>query len=271
MLHLLRLEWYKFGKNNGLRAAAILYLILLPAALLAFREISLKTGNDIIKLGTNFVFPGIWPMLGYMANWLAFFILGFIGIQIISMEYSYKTLRQNVISGLERSAFVRSKLLTATILSLAATTWYVICGLVIGYALSDPAETAGPWSEGFARLLLRVFLANAGYTVLGMFLATLLRKGGTATFLYLLYGMFLENILRWWLHNQLFPGSITKHFYPVNALEDLAPLPYLKQMTDLADMQETMLLTPEQATGTAIVYLALMIALIYRKITRSDI
>ena len=53
--------------------------------------------------------PDIWHNLAYIAGYFKMF-LGVVVIILITSEYSYKTIRQNVISGMSRWDFLKSKL-----------------------------------------------------------------------------------------------------------------------------------------------------------------
>ncbi len=58
-----------------------------------------------------FNFPFIWHFNTYVAAWLKFF-LAIVIVSMMANEYSYGTLKQNLIDGLSKQEFILSKFLT---------------------------------------------------------------------------------------------------------------------------------------------------------------
>ena len=136
MTHLLKLEWLKMKDYVLFRIVAISYVVLLPAALFVGKKIPELKGEAFNPQVIFFNFPSVWDWLGYIGNWLVFFMLGFMAVMLITNEHTYRTLRQNVITGLQRQAFFWSKVQFMAVVSLAATVYYALCALVIGSRLS---------------------------------------------------------------------------------------------------------------------------------------
>ena len=59
-------------------------------------------------------------------------VLGIIVIFVISNEYSFKTMRQNLIDGLNRNQLFVSKLLLISILTFLSTLVVYLSGLIAG-------------------------------------------------------------------------------------------------------------------------------------------
>jgi len=268
MKKLFELELLKFRKNAGVRIGLILYIFLMPSAYFFIRSVGELSQNPVINLKSLSEFPMIWHSMAYAGNWLAFFILGYIGIQLISVEYGNKTFRQNVISGLSRVEFVNSKILSALVLTMFAVIVYVFWILILGTLYTEtPFELFGEQGIG---ILFRFALMNFGYISMAMFIAFVFKGSNLGLFAFFLYGMFIENIIRWWPHSKLMSNK-SMHFYPMNALEDLTPQPYYSQITKMGNVDFELLLTPSEAIITALVYTSLFIGLIYYLAKKRDI
>ena len=90
-------------------------------------------------------------------------------------------------------------------------------------------------------------------------------------FLYFSYVMFLELILRWVVHLKLFEHK-TMQFYPLNAIEDLVPIP----ISDVAESFEkqfdfNFFLSPGEAVIASSIYISLFLFLAYRLLERKDL
>jgi hypothetical protein len=66
------------------------------------------------------MFPTVWQYLGYIGNWLCFFFFGFLSIVVVTTEHSYRTMRQNIITGLSRQQYFLSKFYLIVVVSLLA-------------------------------------------------------------------------------------------------------------------------------------------------------
>lgn len=268
LLHLLQLEWKKVKYNNTIKVLFLFYIALMPSLFLIGKSIPLPSelGNTV----TFYMFPNVWAYLGYVGNWLNWFFLGFLAILLISNEFSYKTLRQSIINGLSRSDFFMSKFATIIFIGIVATLYYVVLAMGFGYMHTETIY----WSKVMekAYLIPQFFLNVVGYMSFALFLAICLRRTGASIVTYVGYTMFLEPILRWWLHVKV-AKNITMHYYPMNAVEDLLPMPVPKpdliKGGDMADMQ--MFLSSQEAILVSLLFSALFIGLSYWMIKKSDL
>jgi len=263
------LEWAKFKSNVVFRVLVIMYLALLPLKLI--------TGNELKEFTPPFMseprffeFPDIFNYLGYIGNWLVFFSLGFFAVFFITSEYHNKTLRQNIITGVSRKNFYYGKIGFLFMISFGATLYYWILSMVFGYINTDPLE----WSmiaEGL-EMVPRYFLMTFGYCVFGAFLGFIVRKSGIAIFVYFTWAMFIEVLIRWGLHYRYILKNKSMHFYPLNAMEDLVPIPFddiTRQMMN--EMNIAVFLSPGEAIITTIVYIALFLSVAYWYFIKADL
>lgn len=265
--YLIGLEWKKMYSNRLFQVLIGLYFIVLPLSFLIGRNINLppETGGTI----SFYTFPKVWQALGYAGNWMTFFFLGFLGVVMLTNEFSYKTLRQNIITGMSRSQYFWGKILFMLLLSSIATIYYVIVALAIGYTYTEVVVTERVWL--YPELIPRFFLMAFAYMNFAFMLGILIRRSGLALFLYFIYALCIEMILRWWLHAKLFGYSnIYKNYYPLNAFEDLVPFPIVQM---IPKHEETMnfFLSPTEAVLLSIGYTVLFLMISYRIFLKKDL
>lgn len=270
MLHLLKLEWLKQKDYILFKLLAIAYLFFLPAVLFIGKKMDIGNGAPFNPKVDFFQFPTVWAWLGYIGSWMTFFVLGFLAVLMITNEYSNRTLRQNVITGLKRVEFFQSKLAFMIVMAFAATLYYAVCALVIGMLhVNDTMYFSTVFKN--AVMVPRFWLMTMGYMSFGLLVGLLVKRTGIALFLYLAYAMVIETILRWVIHIFLFK-NISMNFYPLNAMEDLAPLPFAEFADSLMKEQGfRMLLTPLEASIATVVYTSLFLFFSYKLLKKSDL
>jgi hypothetical protein len=268
MSYLLQLEWLKQRKHKTFLLLGALYLILLPASLLIAKSIK-QWPPPINTSDTFFSFPDVFIYLGYAGNWLTTFLLGFLSVVFITQEFSSRTFRQNIITGLSRSDLFRSKLYFIVAVALMATLYYGLVAFVMGLTHTDSFYVSVALKN--IDYLPRYFLMCMGYMSLGLLLGVWIRRTGAALLFFLTYGAFIEPVLRWGVHQNLFKHP-SMHYYPMNAFEDLIPIPF----SDAAKGFEKefgfqFFLTPTEAILTSSVYIALFLLGTYALMTKRDL
>ena len=95
--------------------------------------------------------------------------------------------------------------------------------------------------------------------IFGVFLGFLIKRTGITLFIYMSYIMFIELILRWGVHANISRHK-SMHFYPMNAFEDLVPIPYTRQAEQfLSEFGFDLFLAPTEAVLTSLIYLAIFL------------
>jgi ABC-2 type transport system permease protein len=271
MRYLLQLEWKKFKHYRTFKVMAILYVVLLPLMLIvgkAFFNFA-DAPVEFINTETMYKLPNVWTYLAYIGNWLSFFFLGFIGVLSVTMEFGNKTLRQNIINGVTRSEFFMAKILLILTVSLFATIYFALVGFSFGFISTDNLYLTKILS-GTNQIFL-YYLMCVGYMTFGFFLGVLIRRTGMALFLYLIYVIFLEPVIRWAAHGKIIMNK-TIHYYPLNAIEDLAPIPIPKIINQLTKEHEfSLLLSSTEAIIITLIYLFIFIFIAYWRIKKSDL
>jgi len=272
MLHLLKLEWLKQKDYILFKILIIAYVVFLPAILMIGKKINIPANElpfDIQKV--LFYFPTVWEWLAYIGNWMVFFIFGFMAVLMITNEHSYRTLRQNVITGMQRSSWFWSKTIFIIAISLGASLYFALCSIVIGlvHGLGDSIYFSTVFKN--SGITIRYFLMCMGYMGVGMLIGILVKRTGIALFAFLGYSFFLEPVLRWVVHMKLFSHE-SMNYYPMNIFEDLCPVPMAK-FTDGFAIENgfDMFVDPTLAMTLATGYILLFGWISYQRLRKTDL
>lgn len=142
MKRLLYIELQKLWLNRASKVLVLSYFILLSfIALLA--SVNFKFLGIDFRLADQgiFNFPYIWHFNTYIADVFKLF-LALVIVSMIANEYTYGTLKQNLIDGLSKKEMLQSKLLTVALLSVASTLFLFVMTLILGYSFSSYNETS---------------------------------------------------------------------------------------------------------------------------------
>ncbi|CAI8367547.1 MAG: Uncharacterised protein [Flavobacterium sp. SCGC AAA160-P02] len=178
MLRLLSIEFYKLKHNKASKVLTIIYFALLTSiALIA----AIKFDFGFIKFHLAdqgiFNFPFIWHFNTYVASFFKFFLLIVI-VSMISNEYSYKTLKQNLIDGLSKKEFILSKFYMVIIFALISTIFIFTISLILGLLYSDYNELSIIFSD--LEYLIAFFIKLIGFFSFGLFMGILVKRSAFA-------------------------------------------------------------------------------------------
>lgn len=270
MLHLLKLEWLKQKDYILFKILVVAYLVFLPSILMIGKKIPPMPGEAFDPQLMLFHFPSVWEFLAYIGNWLVFFIFGFMAVLLVTNEHSYRTMRQNILGGLLRSEWFWSKAIFIVTVSLLATLYYALCAIVIGvvHGLDDTLYFSTVFKN--SGYVFRYFLMCLGYMGFGLLVGLLVKRTGIALFAFIGYAFFLEPVLRF-VYLYYFKHE-SMHYFPLNVLEDLCPLPF-------ADMAEqftkengfSLFVNPTLAMALSAGYILLFGWLSFKRLTKSDL
>jgi len=269
-LNLLKLEWSKYSPNGTFRAIAILYACSFGLVFSLARQIGHKMtftsfGTTHYPLAGLFTYPHNWELLACIGSWMNVFLLGFLGVFMITMEFSNRTLRQSVIFGMTRLEVAVSKLVWALALALAATGFYMLLGFA-GQLLDGGGLEFPPVGS-----LTCFFLQALGYLFLGTLLGLLIRQTALATMGYLAYVLILESACRWILYFSVAKTRLLL-FLPHQVLAALTPWPVPESVSQLVPANAFLkALTPTEAALATLVYLGLFAGIFCLSILKSDL
>ncbi len=196
MLRLLSIEFHKLRYNKASKILSIIYFaLLLSIALIA--TIKFEFGDFKLHLADQgiFNFPYIWHFNTYMAAILKFFLLLVI-VSMTSNEYSYQTLKQNLIDGLSKKEFILSKFYTVIAFALISTLFVFVVSLTLGILYSDYNEFSIIISD--LEYLFAFFIKLVGFFSMGLFFGILVKRSAFAVGAIFVW-IILENIFKGYL------------------------------------------------------------------------
>ncbi|MAD98326.1 MAG: ABC transporter permease [Flavobacteriaceae bacterium] len=178
MFRLLSIEFHKLRYNKASRILSIIYFGLLTCiALIAAIKFDIGPIKFHLAEMGIFNFPYIWHFNTFIAAILKFFLLLVI-VSMMSNEYSYKTLKQNLIDGLSKKEFILSKFYTVIAFSAISTVFVFVVSLILGLIYSDFNEI-GIILSGL-QYLLAFFIKLVGFFSLGLFFGILVKRSAFA-------------------------------------------------------------------------------------------
>ena len=269
VFQLIKIEIDKFKKNAVISLLAILYVFTLPTILFIAKEFK-NLPPPLHDNFTFFTFPLVWDYLGYTGNWLSFFFLGLIAVFMVVNEVSYKTFRQNIITGLTRRTYFMAKLYSIIIISFIDAIYYGIVAIIIGMLHTDTSEWSMVTENSWA--IPRFFLMTLGYMSFGIFVGFIIRRSGISVLFYLIYILMFEAILKWAVHFRIFPNQ-TINYYPSNSFEDLMPFP-LYRFADMIPKKEInfqFLLSYTEASLSSICWIIIFLSIAYWTVQKRDV
>ncbi len=234
MLRLLNIELQKLRYNRSAKVISIIYFVLITfIALISSIEFSLGSVNFRVADQGIFNFPFIWHFNTYVAAILKIF-LAIVIVSMMSNEYSYRTLKQNLIDGLSKKEFVLSKFITVIGFALISTLFVFIVSMILGLSFSDYTEIGIIFSD--MEYLLAYFIKLVGFFAFCMFLGILVKRSAFAIG-FLVVWWIIESIVYGLLKWQFFKGTNIaeniSQFFPLEAMSNLIKEP----MTRLGAVQ----------------------------------
>ena len=229
MKRLLAIELQKIWKNRASRLLTMSYFVILSfIALIA--SINIKIGNfqlHFAEMGI-FNFPFIWHFNTYIAAILKFF-LAIVIVSMMANEYSYGTLKQNLIDGMSKKEFVLSKFLTVVLFAFTSTVFVFVMSLILGYSFSSYSEISIVFSD--MEYLLAYFVKLVGFFSFCLFLGVLVKRSAFAIGFLFVWNI-IEGIANGVLTFKVFPKSdtasqITK-FLPLESMSNLIVEPFTR-------------------------------------------
>ncbi|MGB0950143.1 MAG: ABC transporter permease, partial [Marinirhabdus sp.] len=207
----------------------LVYFILITfIALIASIEFNFANVNFRVADQGIFNFPFIWHFNTYIAALLKIF-LAIVIVSMMSNEYSYRTLKQNLIDGLSKKEFVFSKFLTVIVFALVSTVFVFIVSLVLGFSFSDYTETGIVFSD--MEYLLAYFVKLIGFFSFCMFLGVLVKRSAFAIG-FLVIWWIIESIVYGLLKWKFFKGTDTAElvaqFFPLESMANLIKEPFTR-------------------------------------------
>lgn len=199
MKRLLSIELQKIWKNKASRVLTLTYFILLTfIALIA--SIKFDVFGLEIRIADQgiFNFPYIWHFNSWIASWGKLF-LAIVIVSMVANEYTYGTLKQNLIDGLSKKEFLFSKFFTILLLAAVSTVFLFVLSLILGLCFSSYTEASIVFSD--LEYLIAYFFKLTGFFAFCLFAAVLVKRSAFA-----LGFLFLWQIIEWILEFKILPA-----------------------------------------------------------------
>lgn len=226
------LEYYKFRHYKPFLVILGLFVFCFLLSGLSIKSLldwfmDQQKNDDVLKYFVKtglplFDFVDIWQNLGWPATifkWIPAFMI----IISITLEYSQKTIKQNIIDGLSKKEFLLSKLALVVFISIGSALLLFLLGLFLGLLYSPVKEFSYIVQnlEFVAAYGLEVFV----FLCMAMFAAFLFQKSGVTIILFLLYTACIEPILTAILH---YKYEWEVWYFPVEAINRIIRVPFQK-------------------------------------------
>ena len=239
-MRLLGIELYKIWHNKTSRVLMFGYFLLI-FSIAILSTINVEFGPIKFNLAEQgiFNFPYIWHFNTFIIALLKiFFAIVIVGM--IGNEYSYKTIKQNLIDGMSKGEFLKSKVYTIAAFVGISTLLVFIISLILGGIYSDYNEFQIIFSE--LEYLLAYAVKLFGFFSFCLFLAILIKRSAFALGFLALWQVFegiAYGLLRWRLSDLIPQLSAEKviRFFPLQSIGNLITEPFtrLSAIQNIAD------------------------------------
>ena len=233
MKRLLSIEFQKIWKNKASRVLLLAYFVLLSfIALIASIKFSIGTFEIRIADQGIFNFPYIWHFNTYIASLFKIF-LAIVIVSMMANEYTYGTLKQNLIDGLSKKEFILSKFLVVGTFAVASTLFVFVMSLILGYSFSSYNEMGIVFSD--LEYLLAFFVKLTAFFSFCLFLGILVKRSAFA--LGFLFIWFIAENIFYWIIKFVILGGVDKHknfgdtiiqFFPMESMGNLIKEPFTR-------------------------------------------
>ena len=229
MLRLLNIELHKLKYNRAAKVISIVYFALICFIALIV-SIEFNFGGVKFRVADQgiFNFPFIWHFNTYMAAILKIF-LAIVIVSLMSNEYSYRTLKQNLIDGLSKKEFVLSKFLTVIGYAAISTLFVFIISMILGLAFSDYTEVGIIFSD--MQYLLAYFIKLMGFFAMCLFLGVLVKRSAFAIGFLVVWWIvesILYGLMKWQFFKDTNIAENVSQFFPLSAMSNLIKEPFTK-------------------------------------------
>ena len=239
-MRLLGIELYKIWHNKTSRTLMFGYFLLI-FSIAILSTINVEFGPIKFNLAEQgiFNFPYIWHFNTFIIALLKIFF-AIVIVAMIGNEYSYKTIKQNLIDGMSKGEFLKSKVYTIAAFVGISTLLVFIISLILGGIYSDYNEFQIIFSE--LEYLLAYAVKLFGFFSFCLFLAILIKRSAFALGFLALWQVFegiAYGLMRWRLSDlipQLSAEQVIK-FFPLQSIGNLITEPFtrLSAIQNIAD------------------------------------
>lgn len=216
-----------------------------------------------------FNFPDIWQNLTFFAS--IRYVLIFPAIVVIILttnEFSYKTVRQNIVNGMSRNEFIFAKLQIVFLLALVITIILTLVMFILGLSHSD-SQSLSMMFDKFS-FVIGFFIQMLTFLCFAFFVGFILRHTGLAIAIFTLYVLIIEPVIYFVFRAPFMWENTVYTYLPVNSVIRIVEYPAIPALERLMDFQlqgEVTLLS----CAIPVIYSAVMIGIVYLSFNKKDL
>jgi ABC-2 type transport system permease protein len=267
MLHLLKVDLKKMTSYRTFWVVCGLYFLTLAFTTASGMEFLKWLAGKGAEFGTTinisriplYHFPDVWQNLVFISGFFKI-VLAIMVVISITNEFTYRTIRQNIIDGLSRWEFLQSKIYTNVLLSLTSVAMVFFIGLVTGMIYSPEIDPTYVFTdlEFFPAYFLEVFAFLSYALMLGI----LVQRSGL-TIIILMLSHMIEAIIKVNIPDS---AEFLKAFFPMQSISNLIAMPFARYA-----FQEIQDYVSLGSVAVVLVWIFLFNYFGYWKLKRSDI
>ena len=273
MTRLFEIEWLKLKNYKVFWILIIMYftgLIIVLSSGMFLMQFFKNQGAEFSGIDPTIIplydFPDVWQNMTYVATFFKI-IPAFIVIISVTNEINYRTMRQNVIDGMSKWEFLKSKFILIFGLSLVATFFIFLEGLITGFIYSTVTYPEVIFND--LEFLLAYFLELVTFLSFALLLAILLKKAGFAIVLIFMYTLIFEPIITLNFEHNIWINTYTNWavpYFPIKAMNNLIRVPFQRyvfmEIQDFISLKDVLIV---------LVWLSIFQLGIYKLLDRRDI
>lgn len=258
MKNILSIEWQKVKYYRTFWILLFLSCVLIPATNYVVHNVTdqmIAKAQGLI-LQNPYDFPLVWQTVANVNSYVNI-LFGLLLVILVTNEFTYRTHRQHIIDGMERSDFVWGKVYWIGILTAIALLISLATAAGFGLAYGTHAfsfESAQYMAYYALQLLVSLSIA--------LLIALLIKRAGLAIVLYLAYCFVIEQILVVIVKRVAGePGGLL----PLQAGDELLPFPVIDKLMATVRYQDGVYI------AALIVYMAAILWIAFRRMQRADL
>jgi ABC-2 type transport system permease protein len=222
MKKLLSIEFKKIFSYSAFWIFVSLYTALFVLVFFAVAGFKLQGPPGMPSLISYYTFPDIWHTITYIAGWFNL-LLGVLIVILITNEFTFRTVRQNIIDGWSVNEFLSAKIVLLVFLAVCTTVFVFIVGMIYGL-FSTPSIITPTIIFGQISFVLAYFVQTLAYLCFALFMGTLFKKAGMGIIFFLLYSKIVEPL------SGLALPSYIYDYMPFHTISSLIEFPWLKSL-----------------------------------------
>lgn len=276
MIKLLKIEIKKIANYKVFWILAGIYFVFLALGII-MAEFTLN--NLIDKVNTHlplplphltlYFFPDIWQNMTFFASIRYVLIFpAIIIIILITNEFTFKTIRQNLINGMSKQEFLISKLQVIFLLSLIITVILALVIVFLGVMHTDHVSISLVMKK--VVFVPGFFIQILSFLLFAFFFGFIFRNTGLAIALFTMYTLIMEPVVYYILKIPYFqPNNISPRL-PVNSVLKIVEYPNISSLQKIMGlhMQESVSILD---CSIPLFYSVIMVGIVFWIMLRRDI